>query len=73
MRNEVCSRESTFEGKEGRKGWGNRFSLLYCGRPGLGRRDSIAARATTLLLRRLVPNLAPLVDGDGRGNSDDGT
>jgi hypothetical protein len=30
-------------------------------------------RAITLLLCRLAPNSAPLVDRDGRGNSDDGT
>lgn len=29
-------------------------------------------RATTLLLRRLLPNSAPLIDNDGRGSDEDG-
>jgi hypothetical protein len=35
--------------------------------------DSTAARATTRLLCRLVPDLAPLVAHDRQGSGDDGT
>jgi hypothetical protein len=81
MRDGACSRESNLreerrmeERKERERGGveGGRLSLLDCG-PRVRMERLQPGRATTLLMCRLPPNLAPLVDQDGRGNSDDGT